>query len=310
MNLKVNQEYELHESMTNWSNSIIESAKALMSNDNGYRFSTRSLPWYRTGDCWIENSWWINAAKETYQKYYDTDVWIAEELEILVKYDPNHYTDYARSRINLWYSNNYTHDCESWIDLAMLVYPEHEIFQEFYQNISGNSYSEKIILANLGYEEIFSQIRDELLGYLDEQDSFWLNDRLSGLATCGGEMLVKSVISEDELQFFRNWIRSIAEEDTFLLKDGSSKENDHSIGQSASIRTAVLLDWQDVIDVLAQNNHYLGSLDAFDILWWSLTDKKQLIQDLILQYKSRPSSLSHIGSEAMALAIAWKRSVI
>ena len=244
--------------MTIWADSMVESAKALMLNENSCLLRTLGLPWYRNGDSWIENSSWVEIAERTYQKYYDTDVWIAEELGILVEHDPEQYTEYARSRIDLWYDLNYTHDCESWTDLAMLVYPEHDIFREFYNDISGYSYSEKIMLANLGYTDIADKIRNELLGYFDEQASFWLNDRLSGLVTCGGKKLAQSVFSEDDLQLFRNWIRSIAQGEYIPVKDEASEEIDHSIGQSVSIRTAVLLDWQDVIDALAQNSSCLG----------------------------------------------------
>lgn len=299
-----------HESINSWANSIIESAKALILNGEVYVLGTRGRPWYRAEDSWIEDSWWVTAAKIQYDKYCDTDLFIAEELEVLVKYDPDSYREDARSRISRWYDQNFNHDCESRIDLAMLVYPEHEIFQEIYENISGYSYTEKIILAHLGYPDLASQIRSDLLEYFNERESFWLNNILIGLAMCGGKMLVQSIISADELQLFRSWIRSIAEQDFALFQDGYIKENDYSSDRSISIRTAVLLDWQDVIDALAQNNSYLQSLDVFDVLWWSLTDKKDLVQNFILQYKFRPNVLSHIESEAMALAVAWKRSMI
>ena len=127
--------------------------------------------------------------------------------------------------------------------------------------------------------------------------------------SCGGKKLVQAVFLEDDLQLFRNWIRSIAQEEYFPVNDGSSEEKYYSIGQSVSIRTAVLMDWQDIIDALAQNSSCLNSLDAFGILWWSLTDKKELVQDFILKYSHRPNILSHIDSETMALAVAWKRSM-
>ena len=181
MNSQADQGHQSHELMTSWANSIIESAKVLVLNGNSCPFQIRGLPWYKNGNCWIEDSWWVAVAEITYQKYYITDIWIAEELQVLVDHYPEQYTEYVRSRIDLWCSLNYTHDCESWTDLAMRIYPEHEIFQELYDNISGYSYSEKIMLANLGYKNVANQIRNELLGYFDEQDSFWLNHRLSGL---------------------------------------------------------------------------------------------------------------------------------
>lgn len=53
------------------------------------------------------------------------------------------------------------------------------------------------------------------------------------------------------------------------------------------------MQWQEVVNILSNNEVYLNNLIMYiedclpvkDVLWWSLTDKKELVANLVLQLK-------------------------
>ncbi len=297
--------------ITVWADSIIKSAKQLMFDGKAYLIAVSGLPWYRRcGDVWVDESWWIETARSRYERYRSLpDRWIIDELEILTRHFPLEYCAEARLRIEQWYEE-FAHDPESWWNVAMNVYPEHLLFQDLYE--SPENFSEWAILANLGYEDAISALRDELLGEFEEQEYFWVSDILSRIASVGGTSLVKAVISENKLQQIKQSFKTLADRDLSSGLLSSEQTVAEELGQSDCLRVAVQMKWQDVIDSLSENQSYLRDLGIYDILWWSLTNKKQLVENFIVQaspHISRPDSLSDVRSEAMALAVAWKRAM-
>lgn len=307
-----NIEDELGQMIADWADSIIQSAKQLMFNGKAYLIAASGLPWYYQGDVWVDDSWWVDAARSRYEQFKNlSNRWIIDELEILVRYFPSEYSDTARLRIEQWHEES-SHDPENWWELARIVYPQHSIFQELHQ--CPENYSELAILASLGYEDIISGLRKNLLTEYEHQDWFWVSNILSCICNIGGLSLTSRIVSDNELQQIRQTFVLLAEKD--LLNDSSASKADlgnQILSQTDCIRTAVRLGWQDVIDPLAKNNSYLRNLSIYDILWWSLTDKKQLVESFIVSvspHTCRPKRLSasQITSESMALAISWKRA--
>ncbi|NEQ44401.1 MAG: hypothetical protein F6K00_12915 [Leptolyngbya sp. SIOISBB] len=305
---------ELKNLLTAWADSIIQSAKQLMINGKAHLIAVSGMPWYcQEGDAWIDESWFINVALSRYERFKDlSDRWLTDELEILVRHFPSEYSKDARLRIEQWYEKSGFHDPEDWWALARTVYPQHSIFQELHE--CPENYSERALLASLGYEDMIAELRENLLTEWEHRAWYWVSEILSCVYSIGGARLINLVVSHDELQQIRQVFLTLADQE--FPNDSSAPElelHNEILGQANCIRTAVRLDWQDVIDSLSKNQNYFAILSIYDILWWSLTDKKQLVQDFIVRispHKSRlekPSS-SHIGSESMAFAISWKRA--
>lgn len=296
--------------ITDWAESIIQSAKQLMYDGKAYLVAVSGLPWYRQGsDAWVDESWWIETARSRYEQHKNSsNRLLIDELAILTHHSLSEYRNDARLRIEQWYKES-AHDPEDWWNLAMLVYPEHPIFQDLHEH-PGN-YQEQAILANVGYEDAMTALRNDLLSEYESQEWFWVSDILSNTASIGGKSLIASIVLESELQNMRQAFRTLAEKD--LAEEGlSAQELTEELGQRNCIRIAVRLGWQDVIDALSKNQSYLRKLDSYDILWWSLTDARQLVEGFITQvqpHTSRRNTLSEIESESMRLAIAWKRAV-
>ena len=291
--------------ITAWANSTIQSAKQLMFDGEAYLIALLGLPWYRqSNDAWIDHLWWIETAQFRYERYRSLpNRWIIDELEILIHHCPSTYRDDARQRIEQWYQES-AHDAEDWWNLAMLVYPEHSLFEDLHQCPPGN-YLQWAILASLGYEDAISTVHNELLIECGNQDWFWVSDILSCFASVGGQPLVDSIVSEVELQQIRYSIK--------VLFDELSSEEE-AVESQFILRTAIRLEWQDVINVLSENQSCLKQITLHDILWWSLTDKKQLVEDFILKVSPHTFRLnklapSQINLNHLSLAISWKRAM-
>lgn len=310
-------EYELRQLITAWADSIVQSAKQLMLDNKAYLIGVSGLPWYRPdGDVWVDESWWINAARSRYERIKNlSNRMPIDELTILVRNFPSEYTEEALSRIDRWYKES-AHDPENWWNLAMMVYPEHPMFREFLYEDTAN-YSEQAILASLGYEDVTSELRGSLLWGYEHQDWYQVSDILSSSFSIGGLPVIRRIVSDDELSDIRQAFTILANKD--LPNDYSMSEPElinEYFGQIDCIGIAVSLGWQDVIDSLSENSSYLekiGLYDFRDLLWWSLTEKRQLVQNLIIKatpFTPRPRKLlqSQFESGAMVRAIAWRRA--
>lgn len=141
-----------------------------------------------------------------------------------------------------------------------------------------------------------------------------ISEILYCVCSVGGASLTKLIVSNDELQQIRQVFLTLAEKELPNKALASELElHNEMLGQADCIRTAVRLGWQDVIDSLSKNQNYLENISIHDVLWWSLTDKKQLVENFIVKatpHKSclKKTSPSCINSESMAFAISWKRA--
>jgi hypothetical protein len=302
--------------ITVWADSIIESAKQLMLDRKAYLLAVSGLPWYRKGgDAWVDEQWWIEAAQFRYENAHQfPNRWVINELEILTQHFPEKYRDEARLRIDQWYKES-AHDPENWWGLALAVYPEHPIFQDLYDGPTEN-HSERAILASLGHKDFITHLRNDLLTECKRQDWLCVSDILARIAGAGGLSLVNSIVSESELQYIRQSFKSLAERQPKDVSNRSFSEQEFNEiqGQTDCIKAAVQLGWQDVIDSLSENQSHLERLNIFDMHWWSLTNKKQIVKRFVVRkIKTNPqifqnNKVSRIEPESMALAIAWKRA--
>ena len=98
-------EDESKQLITDWADSIIQSAKQLMFDGETYLLAVSGLPWYRQGgDAWIDESWWIETAQARYDRYRNSlNRWLTDDLEILLRRFPSKYHDDARLLIEQWY---------------------------------------------------------------------------------------------------------------------------------------------------------------------------------------------------------------
>ena len=143
-----------------------------MFDGEAYLLAVSGLPWYQQGgDAWVDEYWWIETAQARYDRYRNSlDRWLTDDLEILFRHFPSKYRDDARLLIEQWYEEYSGHDPESWWELAMIVYPEHPILQDLHEQTENNW--ERAILANLGYEDVISQLRESLFNEVEDEDWF------------------------------------------------------------------------------------------------------------------------------------------
>ncbi|MEM6501042.1 MAG: hypothetical protein AAF685_04290 [Cyanobacteria bacterium P01_C01_bin.89] len=263
----------------------------------------------------MDETWLLDIARSRHERYKQSpDRLVNNELEILLRHFPLQYRDEARFRIDQWYEES-AHDPEDWYDLLLAVYPEHPIFEEIYNY--PESYQDLAMLAKIDYKDGISNLRKRLLEELEErelpQDLFWVTGILSEAYGFGGLSLLHSIVLESELDEIRQILLSSAHKD---ISNTSSKE-DQKGDCSQGLPLAIKLGWQDVIDALSNNESYvkaLGKYDRYDMLWWSLTDKKQLVKDFMLLNDprvplcNRTPEKGWIWHQSTALAIAWTRA--
>lgn len=301
---------ELINIATEWANSILQSAKQLMLDGKIYLIGTSGLPWYQPGkDTWVDETWWFQAAQTRYERYKTySDRWIIQELSILVKHAPSKYLNEARLRIDRWYEES-THDPESWWELIMQVEPHHPIFEELHECPPQNYY-EKSILGRLRYQDIIAEIRDDLSIAIKNKDWYLVTHILDQCCTDDG-ILIHSVVSENELQRIKEEILILASKRLSHTLPSSEREENEKLGQLNCLYPAIKLGWQDVINSLSQNPSYCQTLNRYqDVLWWSLTEHKELVRDLIeMNFLPMLSNktISDIGSGPIEIAITWTR---
>jgi hypothetical protein len=300
---------DINHQMTIWADDIIQSAKQLMFDGEAYLVWTSGLPWYRRGgDAWGDESWWIETALARYERRKNSRYWLTDELAILTHHFPDQYRHEVRSRIDQWNENDNGHDPEYWWHLASQVYPEHVILQELHE-YTENDY-QRVILAKLGCEDVIANFHDRLLAEVEAQDWYWVDHILSHLASAGQE-LIDAVVSKEELKKIRGAIA--VQTSQFLSRTLSNSEQPHenNFHPTDFLESAVLLNWQEVVDAIAtdRGNTHL----PYSALWLSLTNKAQFTQDLVLQHSSQlllkdRLTPGEITGERMAFAIAWKRA--
>lgn len=294
--------------ITAWADLIIEQTKQKIYKGENHLIWDE-IYYCKAGDAWIDEKWWIETAKTLLQKYNQEylDWNIILPLEILNFYFTDEYRDVARQKIDEWYCKS-GHDPEYWWNLIELVYPEHQAFQEFID--PPETTKESSLLARAGSDKAKNYIRELILEEVEQKDIFCLNERL----THSGKFLIEEIMSNYE-------IRQIKQ----LLIDWSaqsiSMDEDNSLYQLSLIQSGVIMQWQEIGNILSNNKLYLNNLISYikecllvtDILWWSLTDKKELVENLVMQLKAIIIEDTRIHrnlfpSDLLALAIAWKRS--
>ncbi len=286
----------LKEQITDWSEAVIALLKQKIWEEEIYLICSSGRPWYqRSGDAWINEAWWIEAAEHIYKKHHgNPDRWLIAELEVLCQHFPSQYRTIARQRIDNWY-NDRAHDPEDWLDLTCQVYPEHPMLKEYIDD----DIQWQLASASLGDPIQTERIRDRFEEDYQEQDVFWTTDLICNLMRWGGRTLLEKVVTPDQLAQVHQWN---------LL---GAKQLDN-IGFH-HIEIALHLGWQDVIEVLAQNSNYLDGLNSFEILWWSLTDQQEITQQLVMRQNPQTFEdvvFQDIYSHRPELAIAWQRSLI
>ena len=316
MNIDNQAKQQAKQQITAWADAILQSAKQLIVEGEVYLIWGTGLPWYRRGeDAWADEAWWIETAQTRYPRYRSlANRWKINELEILTHHLLLDYREEARSRIDQWYKES-ARDPQSWAHLVMKVYPEHPLFQDLRDSFE--TYSQRAILAKLGDEATIAKLRKELLESFEAQDWFWVNEILSSIAAIGGKSLLDSIASSDELQQIRQAIATLAAKSLGDAVPDSDQAISEELGQATCIQPCVRLGWQEAIEALSENQNYLQTLNSYDILWWSLTDKKQLVEQFLVKhipriFPGKPLTASELAesefeSERMALAIAWKR---
>jgi hypothetical protein len=291
--------------ITDWSNAVIALLKQKMRAEEVHLICSSGLPWYQSSsDSWLSESWWIETAKQIYHKHSaNLDRWLIDALEVLCQHFPSQYRDIARQRIDHWYTEQRAHDPENWLDLTCQVYPEHPMLREYLDD----DVSWQIAAAHLGDSVQIQRIRDLFLADYQEQQVFWMTDDLvCDLVRWGGRKLLDCVVTSEELAQVHQRHRVKARQpDTMAF---------HNIEVPiCNVEAAIYLDWQDVIEVLAQNSQYLENLNSFQILWWSLTNQHEITQQLVMRQNPetfQSPEFEDIYSHRVALAIAWQRSVM
>jgi hypothetical protein len=283
--------------ITDWSASVITLLKQKMMTEKVHLIYSSGLPWYqRTGDTWISEPWWIEAAEQIYNEHYaDLDRSLVPELEILCHHFPSQYRNVARQRIDHWYSTHGGHDPEDWLELTCQVYPEHPMLREYLDE----ALSWQLAAAQLGDQVQIERICDLFVADYQAQDVFWTTDLVCSLVKWGGRNLLEKMVTPEQLDEVHQWNRQEA-------------QHPDNIGFN-NAEVAMHLGWQDVIEALAQNSSYLESLNSFEILWWSLTGQHEMTQQLVMRQNPQTfqsPEFEDIYSPQVELAIAWQRSLI
>lgn len=294
--------------ITAWADVIIEQTKQKMYEGENYLI-WNEIYYCKAGDTWIDKKWWIEIAKKLIKKYnQEYQNWnIILPLEILVFYFPDEYQNLARQKIDEWYCKS-GHDPEYWWNLIELVYPEHQVIQQFIEPPENTK--EWSILARAGSDKAKNYIRKVILEEVEKKDMFCLSERLIH----SGKSLIEEILSNHQIQQIKQLL-------IYWSAQEISLNEDNSLYQLSLIKSGIIMQWQEVVNNLSNNKVYLNNLIIYikeclpvkDILWWSLTDKKELVENLVLQLKpviieDKRINRTLFPSDLFALAIAWKRS--
>lgn len=305
-----------------WADSVIEVNKEAMSSEKAYWLWSDRLYYQRGRDSWADEAWWIEIATNSFIKHKDNDydgvgypVQVVPSLEILVYHFPEEYRDYARNKIDRWYEKEGYNDPDDWFGLIIAVYPDHPV-TEFLFELQENP-MESSIAIRLGNRKAAMDIKENVLEELEDNDIYFMCRFLDAL----DKNIFLDIFSQSESKAIELVMLNIAQiELPSDDKNWSSQEYAQSIQQHSILSTAMTLQWQEILNILASNTNYLERLlhvfkqsSATEILLWSLTDKYELTENLVFQIYSEKSVLTKIHqlcfpAHEFALAIAWKRS--
>jgi hypothetical protein len=235
---------------------------------------------------------------------------VVPALKVLVYYHPEEYRDYARSLIDRWYNELGYHDPEYWWGLIIAVYPEHPVTEELFEQ--QENYAEVGLAIRLGDENAKVNARANILSHLEEGEIYWVSQMLENIP----KGISTEILSLQELNQIEAAFLKIAEKDVPFdnpqIKDWTAQ---HSI-----IGSAITMNWQKVLNALSRNANYLSNAlylfeasSANEILYWSLTENHELVENMAFQLQSKSSAFNKIHqisfpSHGFALAIAWIRS--
>ncbi len=317
-NITDSQRYELNL----WADSVIEVNKEAMSSEKAYWLWSDRLYYQPGKDTWTDEAWWIEVAKKSFIKHKDNEyngvgypVQVVPSLEILVHHFPNEYRDYARDKIDRWYEEQGYNDPNYWFDLIVAVYPEHPVTKLLFEQQENPR--ESTIAIRLGYLKAARDIKENVLEELENNNIYFMCHFLEAL----DKNTFSNIFSEAEskaieLVILKSARRELPSDD----RNWSQEEYTEYIQQHSILSTVITLQWQEILNTLANNASYLkGLLYAFkqssttEISLWSLTDKYELTENLIFQLYSEKYLLTKIHhlsfpTHEFVLAIAWKRS--
>lgn len=301
-------EEQRHE-ITIWADSVIEVNKEAMSSGKAYLLWSDKLYYQPGKDIWANELWWIETAKKLFIEHKDdydgmgTAVILA--LEILVYHFPAEYRDFARDKIDRWFNRSY-HDPEYYWDLIVLAYPDHLATKLLFEQ-PGNSQELRVAIRLYDCKTII-QTKESILSEIEDGYISWA---ITDLAVFN-----KSIFTEF---FSQAESRTIEAEVIKIAKQEQKIKSENHLDRSASLELAIMMEWQEVIDALSENIDYLTSLMCSleewypsEILFWSLTNKYRLTENIVFQLICNISSLKvhaiDFPSSEFVLAIAWKRS--
>ncbi|PAX47087.1 hypothetical protein, partial [Brunnivagina elsteri] len=263
--------------LTVWADTVIAEAKQAMY--LGEKYLLWNSPYYQKGvDAWVDETWWIQCAKEQFKRFHKSrNCDIIPALEILASHFPDEYGEIARTKIDEWYNNEGLHDPEYWWDLIEIVNCKHPVLDDLIE--VSNDINEWLVLARCGYEKAINYVREYILESLFEKNLY----RLNRLIKTSGSKLVKNIFSQYQLKQI---------EDTMMIWASQQfpLETDDSLYQLSILESAVIMDWQEVLDILSLNQNYLNNL-FFYLKNWLAT---QQIFKLVLSQRNVPTNFTKV----------------
>jgi hypothetical protein len=291
---------------TAWADQVIERFKAAMRSGETYLRWNEPLMYRKGGDAWVDESWWIETAKEIFAKQ-DRKHNINHALEILVYHYPEQFKTVALDRIEKWCKTNPTleffvsynpvrtialnrieelykehGDTESWYDLIAATNSCHPVLIDLLNY--PDSPNELAFLANLGHLKAINDCRSLIIDCLTKVDlsSVWkLFHRLD-------KKLVIEILSERQIEQIKSLATEIA----------SKKSEFEDYEHFSILYPAIKLEWEKVVVSLSENPEFLGFYREKIIFWggynifydrmileWSFSSRKDLTQQLVLLAK-------------------------
>jgi hypothetical protein len=309
---------------TAWADQVIERFKTAMRSGETYLRWNEPLMYRKGGDAWVDESWWIETARELFAKQ-NRKYNINSALEILVYHYPEQFGVIALERIEEWYKD--PGDIENWENLIALTNLYHPVLSCI--PTDAGSIIDLAFLANFGHLKAVHKCRSLMRGYLTEKNWFCIWEFLYQL----NNQVILGILSEKTINQIHEEAKVIA-----LQKTDPDKYDHFQI-----LLPAIKLGWEDVIDELSKNLEffyyledqilYFGGANSLCyriILEWSLSSKRFFTQQLVLiskrvidispfldkinvvsKFDYSPINLTERDKleKSIQLAIAWKRSL-
>ena len=233
-----------------WANAVIEANKEAMSSGKAYLLWSDWLYYQLGKDTWVDESWWIETAAKLFVEHkYDYDekgTQVISALEILVHHFPAQYRDYARYKIDLWFNESY-HDPEYWWDLIVAAIPDHPATKLLFE-YKDSAYETRIAIK-LGDQKTIFDTRENLIEDLEEGQICWVILDLEVF----NKSIFDEVFSQSEADIIKSEILRIAEQE--LPVDNKDWYDQHAI-----LKTSIIMQWQEIVEILSGNINYGSSL--------------------------------------------------